>query len=292
MNPTGNYIKITKRKIHPNLQPKAVTEGMILGVVKQEGDKLKVTPLIRDTSKPIKVYTVSPSGFEWSVYTDVKDLARDIATAQSETVIKRMTEELTEEEIVKVATVPLIIEGVAWHYCQRARDIAAQERIGELKKLSRSFVSLKESYDMGLREYLGAEQITLINNVTDAFLEEYSNDFTKLYFTVLNLLLKHYPEGQHLTVRTHGILAKLLTKTAQVYRAKADEAILVSRGIVDKPTGGEYEIVQALFDVADAYAGEDSLIDYDDYNLQNGLKFFLYRLDEIRYNPETKEIEL
>ena len=90
----------------------------------------------------------------------------------------------------------------------------------------------------------------------------------------------------------HGIIAKLLTKTAQVYREKADKEFLVAKGIVDKPTGGEYKIVQALFRVADAYAGEDRLINYDDYNLQNALRFFLIKLDEIRYNQDTKEIEL
>lgn len=292
MNNIGNYIKITKRKIHPNLQPKIITEGMILGVVKREGDRLKVTPVVQDTSKPIKVYTVSPSSFEWLEYTDIKDLARDIAMAQSDNVVKRMTTELSEEEIIKVAIVPLIIERVAWSYCQKARDKAAQERVEITKKLSRTFIDLKETYDRGLREHLGEAQIKLINNITDAFLKEYGNDFAKLYFTVDNLFLKRYPEGEHREVRVHGIIAKLLTKTAQVYREKADKEFLVAKGIVDKPTGGGYQVIQALFRVADAYAGEDRLINYDDYNLQNGLKFFLYKLDEIRYNQETKEIEL
>lgn len=291
MNNIGNYIKIIKRNAHPMLQPQAVKEGDILRVVETRGDKLLVTHELKHNVRG-KVYTINPKRFEWKKYSGPQELVQDLTALESERVIQRMANELTEEEIVKVATVPLIIERVAWSYCERARDLAAQERVESLKKLSRSFYMLKEKYEAGLREHLGASQIQLINNITGAFMEEYRNDFTKLYFTTDNLFLKHYANGDHRQVRVNGILAKLLTKTAQVYREMADKAILVSRGIVDKPTGGEYKIIKALYDVADAYAGEDNLINYDDYNLQNGLKFFLYKLDQIRYNPETKEIEL
>lgn len=291
MNNIGNYIKITKRNAHPNLQPQAVKEGDILRVVEVRGDKVLATHELKCNIKG-KVYTVNPKRFEWKAYTDVKCLVQDLTSIESERIIQRMTTELTEEQIIKVAIVPLIIERVAWIYCQTARDKAAQERVEITKKLSRTFIDLKETYDRELREHLGEAQIKLINNITDAFLKEYATDFTKLFFTVDNLFLKRYPNGKHREVRVHGIIAKLLTKTAQVYREKADKEFLVAKGIVDKPTGGGYQVIQALFRVADAYAGEDRLINYDDYNLQNGLKFFLYKLDEIRYNPETKEIEL
>lgn len=291
MNITGKYIKITKRNAHPNLQPQSVKEGDILRVVETRGDKLLVTHELKHNVRG-KVYTINPKRFEWKAYTDVKCLVQDLTALESERVIQRMTTELSEEEIIKVAIVPLIIERVAWSHCQTARDNAAKERVEITKKLSRTFIDLKETYDRGLREHLGKEQIQLISNITDAFMNEYATDFTKLFFTVDNLFLKKYPDGKHREVRVHGIIAKLLTKTAQVYRRRADQAILVSKGIVDKPTGGEYKIVQALYDVADAYAGEDGIINYDDYNLQNALKFFLIKLDEIRCNPETKEIEL
>lgn len=273
------------------LQPQDVKEGDILRVVETRGDKLLVTHEIKHNVRG-KVYTINPKRFEWKKYSNPQELVQDLTSIESERIIQRMTTELSEEEIIKVAIVPLIIERVAWSYCQTARDKAAQERVEITKKLSRTFIDLKETYDRGLREHLGEAQIQLINNITDAFLKEYATDFTKLFFTVDNLFLKRYPEGKHREVRVHGIIAKLLTKTSQVYREKADKAFLVAKGIVDKPTGGEYQVIQALFRVSDAYAGEDNLINYDDYNLQNALRFFLIKLDEIRYNPETKEIEL
>lgn len=287
------YIKITHRHIHPRRQPVAVNEGDILRVVDTIGDKLKATHQLQGSiTAKTKVYTVSPQCFTWETYTDLRDLIKDIALKQSQDTIQRMADTLTEEEIVRVSVIPLIIERIAWTYCEKARDIAADRKVEIFKKLSRSFYHLKDTYERSLTDHLSREQIQLVHSITDRFLETYHLDFVKFYFTTDNIFLRYYPDDPHRELRLHGILAKLLTKTAQKYRQIADERFLVSRGLVDSPTGSEYKVISALHDIADAFAGDDRAFDYEDRNLSNALGSLLIKLQTIKYDPQTQEIEI
>ncbi len=134
-----------------------------------------------------------------------------------------MLETFTFNENMQIAYVPIVITEVAWDYAFKVVKQAADNRISETKKLSRSVRELRERYISDCRKDLDTAHIEKMEKAASRFLKVCEMDFTLLFYSLNNELKKRWAGISYLDMKTDACIAMIMLKVLKEHSIKMDE---------------------------------------------------------------------
>lgn len=163
-----------------------------------------------------------------------------------------MLETFTFRENMDIAFVPLIITEVAWHYALKVVKYAADNRIDEVKKLSRTVRTLREEYISTCRKDLNNKHIEEMENAAENFVSLCSKDLMLLFFSLNNELKKRWPDYAFLDMRTDACIAIIMLQLLKEHNRRMDE--LMARKLGGDVPSYRNPINDKLWSCMEAYA--------------------------------------
>lgn len=163
-----------------------------------------------------------------------------------------MLETFTFRENMNIAFTPLIITEVAWYYALKVVKFAADNRISQTVKLSRRVKALREEYINTCRKDLDNKHIDKMKHVAEEFVNVCRMDFTLLFYSLNNELMKKWADCAYLDMRTDACIAMILLQMLKEHNRRMDE-------LMAKKLGGDVPsyrnpINDKLWECMDAYA--------------------------------------
>lgn len=277
----GEYIEITARrcsgKISPLLQ---IGEKYIVRDLSKLKNGSQVL-VVQHPKKKKEVLRINEERFDWRVVTiaEIEEYAFKKTVADD---TAKMMQVFTFEEQMKISFLPLIISELAWKYAELARRESVEYRITLLKKISRSIVQLREKYISEVRKDLDYQHIKHFQEAADIFCEEYSYDFTILFYTVNGLFKKTMPDYPYDRMRSYAIISVLLIRFLDEHNKKMD--ILIAKKMGGAKDSIRTPIMKELCFYMEAYAGELGKFDYNDYNLKLSLRVLEKNINKIQFD--------
>lgn len=168
-----------------------------------------------------------------------------------------MLETFTFNENMQIAFVPIIIAEVAWHYAISTIKKAAEYRIEETKKLSRSVKMLRDKYLAECSKDLDKSHLERMVRVSDKFIASCGNDFTLLWFSVNNELKRHWSDIAYQDMRTEAVISMVLLQMLKEHNKSMDE--LMSKKLDREVPSYKHPIEDALYDCMDAFVSPCSI---------------------------------
>ena len=168
--------------------------------------------------------------------------------------VQNRLQAFTYNENMSMVFVPFIITEFAWHFALKVVKQAADYRIDALKKLSRSVRMMRDQYLSNCRKDLSQAHIDRIHKIASMFMQNYSSDFTLLFFSMNNLLKKQWADVSYLDMRTDACIAMVMLKLLEEHNQQVDELMVKRLGNDAPPPTGKNAINDALWDCMDAYA--------------------------------------
>lgn len=163
-----------------------------------------------------------------------------------------MLETFTFRENMDIAFVPLIITEVAWHYALKVVKYAADNRIDEVKKLSRTVRTLREEYISTCRKDLDNKHIEKMVKAAENFVSLCSKDFMLLYFSLNNELKKRWADYAFLDMRTDACIAMIVLQLLKQHNKRMND--LMERKLGCDVPSYRNPINDKLWDCMEAYA--------------------------------------
>lgn len=140
-------------------------------------------------------------------------------------VFKRIKEEIKPDEAIKIAYIPLILMKITKRYTDEIIKICIKNKLN-FKREVNEFRELWKLYEQRIPKIPGTTGTTL-DEVTSVFVDKSNGDFSILWFSVNNELLKQYPNlspvYQELSSYTY-CLSSLLNFTLQ-YQEKTGKKV-------------------------------------------------------------------
>lgn len=163
-----------------------------------------------------------------------------------------MLETFTFEENMNIAFVPLIITETAWYFAFKVVKYAAEHRIPETVKLSRSVRALREKYISECRKDLDRKHIEKMEKAADEFVKKCQMDFTLLFYSLNNELKKQWADYAYLDMRTDACISMVLLQLLKEHNKRMDE--LMSKKLGGQVPTYQNPINESLWDCMEAYA--------------------------------------
>lgn len=197
----GHQIVMPEKPVQPVAQPKSVVD------VEQERRKQadEIMRKINAGEQP----EMDEQAFKRKIHNDVKE----------------MLDAFTWDEHKRIAYVPLVMQCVAWRYAFMAKQYAANNRISELKKMSRSIVQIYDMWMDTLRKDLDTAHIKRLQDAADEWMNDTSNDRVILQIQVSNAYLHEYREMTHRELFVLATCCRLLATFVQDYQRGIDEMV-------------------------------------------------------------------
>lgn len=139
--------------------------------------------------------------------------------------VKMMLEIFSFQENMEVVFTPLIITECAWHYALKAVKMAAERRIPQTIKLSRTVKMLREEYLKEVSIDLDAKHREKFMSETDNFMKECSYDFTILWYTLNQSLKSNAYDLPYLDVRTEAFCAVVMCELLKKHNKRITNLI-------------------------------------------------------------------
>lgn len=134
-----------------------------------------------------------------------------------------MLETFTFRENMNIAYVPIIITEVAWYYAMKVVKYAADNRIPDTIKLSRSVRALREEYLNNCRKDLKEKHLEQMVKAAEEFIGECQMDFRLLFYSMNNELKKQWPDYPHLDMKTDACIAIVILQVLKDHNERMDE---------------------------------------------------------------------
>ena len=158
-------------------------------------------------------------------------LSADMGIPTTEEMFKRkmhddtlvMLKTFTFEENMNIAYVPIIITEVAWYYAMKVVKYAADNRIPDTIKLSRSVRALREEYLNNCRKDLKEKHLDQMRKAAEEFIGECQMDFLLLFYSMNNELKKQWPDYPHLDMKTDACIAIVILQVLKDHNERMDE---------------------------------------------------------------------
>ena len=163
-----------------------------------------------------------------------------------------MLETFTFRENMDIAFVPLIITEVAWYYALKVVKYAADNRISEVKKLSRTVRALREEYISTCRKDLDNKHIEKMEKAAENFISLCSKDFILLFFSLNNELKKRWSNYSFLDMRTDACISIIVLQLLKEHNRLMDE--LMARKLGGDVPSYPNPINDKLWSCMEAYA--------------------------------------
>ncbi|EJW92100.1 hypothetical protein EVA_19796 [gut metagenome] len=196
---------------------------------------------------------------------------------------RQIQEKLTEQEQIQIAFVPLVLIEFAWHYALKAMDLAARDKVGILKKLTKVMRRLREKQLMDWKKDLDEPQINHLRKQAEEALNAISYDLQILYFSVNGEFKKTAPQYPYDEMRTYAIIASLFVDLYEKHNSRSDA--MLRRKLIRPQMRGTItpDTVKALRDGMDAFSGTSLTFDRHSANIATAMKVIENRIAESEF---------
>ena len=190
-----------------------------------------------------------------------------------------MLQTFTFQENMNIAFVPLIITEVAWYYAFKVVKFAADNRIPETVKLSRSVKALREQYLSDCSKDLDRKHIDKMEKSAEEFVKLCQTDFLLLFYSLNNELKKQWADYDNLDMRTDACIAIIMLQLLKEHNRRMDK--LMESKLGGKVPSYRNPINDKLLDLMDAYASPCKL-EFTG-NVDTSMKIIRKKFDQIDF---------
>ena len=127
------------------------------------------------------------------------------------------------QENMDIAFVPFIITETAWHFAFKALSYAAENRISNTVKLSRSVKALREEYVSDCRKDIDYEHMKKMESAAVEFVSSCNMDFVVLFYSLNNDLKKRWYDVKHLDMKTYAGISVIMLRILYEHNKQMDK---------------------------------------------------------------------
>lgn len=136
-----------------------------------------------------------------------------------------MLKNLTVEEQMKVAFVPIVINQIIFSFAEMVTNYAATHRLEKFKKTSREIKRIKQDYYSEISKDLDNRHTQKVFDDTGMFLAECESDFNIMFFSINGELKRNYPNIEHDELYTYIFITLLMSKFLDDYIRRTNEIV-------------------------------------------------------------------
>lgn len=276
----GEVIEITARRCSDKQSPLVeVGKSYICKGVSNLKDGTMVVEIAHPKKKKATL-RVNALRFDWQILTEEIKMERAFKDGVKQDT-ERMMKAFTQREHIQMAFIPLIFADLAFHYADRCRRYAADNRIEILKKLGRAYDELKRSYQDQVNKDLDIKHQRQVSHEMKRFMSEYSNDFTIMWYSINSEFKREMPDYPYSDMRTDAICG--IQMIDLLYENNKNMDKLIAERLKEKRQSIHDSKIDALRSILDAYAGEVGKFNYQNQDVELSKKIILRRVNEIEF---------
>lgn len=276
----GEVIEITARRCSEKQSPLIeVGKSYICKGVSTLKDGTIVVEIAHPKKKKATL-RVNALRFDWRILTEEIKMERAFKDGVKKDT-ERMMRAFTQREHIQMAFIPLIFADLAFHYADRCRRYAADNRIEILKKLGRAYDDLKRSYQDQVNKDLDIKHQRQVSHEMNRFMSEYSNDFTIMWYSINSEFKREMPDYPYSDMRTDAICG--IQMIDLLYENNKNMDKLIAERLKEKRQSIHDPKIDALRSILDAYAGEVGKFNYQNQDVDLSKKIILRRVNEIEF---------
>ncbi len=264
----GELIRITSR--NTKLQPH-VKLGDIYAVESTDTTGKGATVLVVHNAK-MKYGTmrINSQRFGWEHVT-MQQLKAEKKEAQFKQAVKtdvqRILEAFTVQEHMEITFVPLVLNEIAWELARKAMELAARDRVSDLRKLNRVLKELRQYYERTVCKDLLPSDFDRLHRQSMQFMQEHAYNFQILYYTASNVFSKQYHSQPFEEMRVNALLAMLIIRYTDEHNKRCDKMLEQRLGKIT--AAKRMPAMDSLYTGMEAFAGElPEPFNFADNNLQ------------------------
>ena len=199
--------------------------------------------------------------------------------------VQQLVDNLTLNEQMRVALVPLILEQIAWIYADKAMACAARDKVSLLKKLSRVLKLVHQKWNAELRRDLDFNHMKNVDEQVKMCVEGHlAHDLTILYWTVNREFKRAVPEYPHEELRTYAIISTLFIDMLKEYNSKVDALLAEKLNRKDLEESVIPPIIKELRKGMVAFAGVEGKFNYDNSDIKLGMEIIGKKIERIEFS--------
>ena len=134
-----------------------------------------------------------------------------------------MLEVFSFKENMEIAFVPFIITETAWYFAFKVLKYAAENKISDTKKLSRSVKALREEYIRDCRKDIDYEHMRKMESAASEFVSSCNMDFVVLFYSLNNDLKKRWYDVKHLDMKTYAGISVIMLRILYEHNKQMDK---------------------------------------------------------------------
>ena len=199
--------------------------------------------------------------------------------------VQQMVDNLTLDEQMRVALVPLILEQIAWIYADKAMACAARDKVSLLKKLSRVLKLVHQKWIDELRRDLDYDHLKNVDEQVQVCVEKHlSHDLMIMYWTVNREFKRAAPEYPFDEMRTYAIISTFFIDLLKEYNLKIDA--LLAEKLNNKDLGESVipPIIKELRKGMVVFAGGEGKFNYDNSDIKLGMEIIGKKIERIEFS--------
>ena len=235
-------------KVQPDIQP-----GKRYLVKGKDSLKNGTEVLILQDAGSNKTFRCNAGRFSWKHISEDTLDPEEAFHQEVKSNLHELLHSFTFEEHMQIAFLPLIISHCAWYYTEAVLQECAEHKIPEVKGLSRTVKMVRQEYYNSLRKDLNSAHLAEVQSQGDRFLQEFSSDFTIMFFSIRAEVLKSVPDDPYTDMRTYAFMVMLIcdyyieqshrcdqliaSRTGKIKSSVINPKIAALRGCMDAYTG-------------------------------------------------------
>lgn len=271
-------IEITKRKCSDKVQPH-IKEGNIYTVITKGKTNSGADVIVVSSGK--KEYRINSERFSWKEISTNEALMK-IKSKSDSGKLQTMKSELTEQERMKLAFGPFVINQLIWRQVENVSDLAGKYKKPMLKELSKNIHKLRIMYDNEARSLLPLKDYVSICSNSKAFYNENINDFQILYYSVERQFMRLHPDYPYSDMRSHALSAMALIQCADDYNRSLD--LILRAKTNEKMPFIRSAKMQQLYFLLEGIAGDTGDFDFGETNVVLSKKVLMNKINGIEFN--------
>lgn len=191
----------------------------------------------------------------------------------------KMLQTFTFRENMDIAFTPLIITEIAWIYAFKVTKYAADHRIPETIKLSRTVKMLRQKYIDECRKDLDYKHLQKLFDESERFLQIMEKDFLIMWLSVNNDIKKEWSHLEFLEMRTDAYISIVMCEFLNEHNRRMDRIIEQKMGM-SRPYRNPF--TEALEECMEAFVSP-AKIDFSNH-VRTSMGILRNNIGKIEYN--------
>ena len=139
--------------------------------------------------------------------------------------VRRMLENLSWDDCMKVCFVPIVIGKVAWWYAEKATAAAAAQKISRYVKLCREVRELRRKYNDFITQDIPYQQLRYIEKQAETLIHTCSSHFAILWFQLSNYIKTNAYGTPYEDVCTHAMTSITIVRFLEDYNKRISREV-------------------------------------------------------------------